>query len=664
MVIDELYLLNFGVYGGEHRLTLTPPNSKQRLVLIGGLNGGGKTTFLDAILLALYGSAAKCSNRRRKGYKTFLRECMTRGTTDERTAVGLKLRLPCEGKETAFELCRSWQANGKGVREKLSVVRDGVDDPVLAKSWLEYFETTLPTQVADLFFFDGERIETLADMENAQSVLSAALDGLLGLDVLDQLAQDLAVLQRRKKTASGNSSANREIEGLEAEIAETEEELAKLRRKRAHHTTELDHAEVALEKVESEYRRKGGPLYERRHELRGTLARLGDEAADADAEFIEFAGSEAPLLLVENLLEQAYVQATAERNRKTSQTVLAVLEERDRELLESLAGEVGELWYAQIEQKLAADRGRHRAKAETETYLGLPDGALTKLFELRSNLPAVRERHRQIARSRRELADEVSEVQRQIEGIPSSDRIRHAKEKCDRYSRAVAESRAVLEELEVKQAAQQRRLEALQARLVKCVGENVQERLTGSDDDRILAYARQDQETVARLKTEVLKLHVQRIEEHVSRRLKRLLHKRRLIARVAIDPQDCRTTLFDAEDAPVPPDRLSAGERQLLAVSMLWGLAGMAHASMPVIIDTPLGRLDGPHRKALLTRYFPKASHQVILLSTDQEIDAQAYRKLKPFVGHEYSLVFDEETQTTSIENGYRFRDGNTSQCL
>jgi DNA sulfur modification protein DndD len=658
MTIDELYLLNFGVYGGEHRLTLTPPDTKRKLVLIGGLNGRGKTTFLDAVLLVLYGSAAKCSNRRRKGYSAFLRECTTRGVTDGGSAVGLKFRLPCEGRETAFEVCRSWQANGKGVREKLSVLRDGADDPALAKSWLEYFETTLPTQVADLFFFDGERIETLADMENAQSVLSAALEGLLGLDVLEQLAQDLEVLQRRKRVASANSAVSSEIEALEAEIAKAEEELDKLRRECAHHTTALDHAELALEKAESDYRRKGGPLYERRHELRGTLQRLQEDVEATLAEFIDIASSEAPLLLVEDLLEQVYVQATAERDRKTSETVLAVLEERDKDLLESLAGEVGELWYAHIERKLTVDRGVHRTKAETESYLGLRDGALTKLFELRSNLPGVRERHRAIAQHRRELDTEISDVERQIEGIPSSDRIGQAKQKCDRYSQTVAESRSALEELETKQAAQQKRLEAARARLVKLVGENIQERLTGSDDDRVLAYARQDQETVARLKTEVLKLHVQAIEKHVSRRLKRLLHKRRLIARVAIDPENCQASLLDAENAPVPPDRLSAGERQLLAVSMLWGLAGMAHASVPVIIDTPLGRLDGPHRQALLTRYFPEASHQVILLSTDQEIDAHAYRELKPFVGHEYSLVFDEDTQTTSIEDGYSFRDG------
>src|SRR6185436_7598303 len=92
------------------------------------------------------------------------------------------------------------------------------------------------------------------------------------------------------------------------------------------------------------------------------------------------------------------------------------------------------------------------------------------------------------------------------------------------------------------------------------------------------------------------------------------------------------------------PERLSAGERQLLAVSTLWGLARASGRPVPVVIDTPLGRLDSTHRQHLLERYFPQASHQVILLSTDKEIDEAAYAKLKPAVSRAYTLRFDDKT--------------------
>lgn len=74
---------------------------------------------------------------------------------------------------------------------------------------------------------------------------------------------------------------------------------------------------------------------------------------------------------------------------------------------------------------------------------------------------------------------------------------------------------------------------------------------------------------------------------------------------------------------------------------------------MPTIIDTPLGRLDSSHRRHLVDRYFPLASHQVILLSTDEEIVGGYHKALAPFVAHHYRLAHDEAFGQTRIEPGY-----------
>jgi DNA sulfur modification protein DndD len=99
--------------------------------------------------------------------------------------------------------------------------------------------------------------------------------------------------------------------------------------------------------------------------------------------------------------------------------------------------------------------------------------------------------------------------------------------------------------------------------------------------------------------------------------------------------------------------QLSAGERQLLAVAILWGLGRAAGRPLPAVIDTPLGRLDSEHRTKLIEGYFPFASHQVILLSTDEEIAGAYYEKLRPWIAHEYRLQYCEERDVTTIEIGY-----------
>lgn len=98
---------------------------------------------------------------------------------------------------------------------------------------------------------------------------------------------------------------------------------------------------------------------------------------------------------------------------------------------------------------------------------------------------------------------------------------------------------------------------------------------------------------------------------------------------------------------------LSAGEQQLMVISILWALAICSKKKLPVIIDTPLSRLDSLHRTALINTYFPNAGEQTIILSTDSEIDSTYYELMKENVGDEFTLKYDELTKSTSIEEGY-----------
>jgi DNA sulfur modification protein DndD len=134
-----------------------------------------------------------------------------------------------------------------------------------------------------------------------------------------------------------------------------------------------------------------------------------------------------------------------------------------------------------------------------------------------------------------------------------------------------------------------------------------------------------------------------------------LLHKPNLVHRVQIDTETFRLDLFDYEGQPVPKHRLSAGEKQLLAISLLWGLARASGRKLPVAIDTPLGRLDSSHRSNLVKRYFPQASHQVLLFSTDTEIGKSEVKLLRQegAIAREYLLQHDSSERQTNIKKGY-----------
>lgn len=100
----------------------------------------------------------------------------------------------------------------------------------------------------------------------------------------------------------------------------------------------------------------------------------------------------------------------------------------------------------------------------------------------------------------------------------------------------------------------------------------------------------------------------------------------------------------------MPKEELSAGEKQIFAVALLWDLSITSGRTLPVIIDTPLGGLDSAQRKTLTHHYFPKAAAQLIILSTDTEIDEQWYAELKPYVSKSFMLTHDTTENCTSVK--------------
>jgi len=127
------------------------------------------------------------------------------------------------------------------------------------------------------------------------------------------------------------------------------------------------------------------------------------------------------------------------------------------------------------------------------------------------------------------------------------------------------------------------------------------------------------------------------------------------VHRVQIETKTFSLSLFDYEGQPVPKHRLSAGEKQLLAIPLLWGLARASGRQLPVAIDTPLGWLDSSHRNNVVDRYFPQASHQVLLLSTDTEIGKAEVKQLREngAIAREYLLQYDSALQQIQVKLGY-----------
>ncbi len=149
-------------------------------------------------------------------------------------------------------------------------------------------------------------------------------------------------------------------------------------------------------------------------------------------------------------------------------------------------------------------------------------------------------------------------------------------------------------------------------------------------------------------KDRLLASKAQWLSSMITTEFQKLLRKRNLMTSVVVDPQTYRVSILDTKQQELPMDRLSAGERQLLATSVLSALIKERKGRFPVVVDTPLARLDQQHRSALIKGFFATVSHQVVVLSTDQEVEGPAYTALRPFNSQEYELSYDDNTGCTT----------------
>ena len=109
MIFNELKLSNFCIYRGEHEFNLAPAAHRGKakpVVLFGGMNGGGKTTILDAVQLVLYGKRAKCSKRGEKSYEDFLRSCINHDVDPQMGATASRISIRVHRRTNASASCR------------------------------------------------------------------------------------------------------------------------------------------------------------------------------------------------------------------------------------------------------------------------------------------------------------------------------------------------------------------------------------------------------------------------------------------------------------------------------------------------------------------------------------------------------------------------------
>jgi DNA sulfur modification protein DndD len=302
----------------------------------------------------------------------------------------------------------------------------------------------------------------------------------------------------------------------------------------------------------------------------------------------------------------------------------------------------------------AEDRDRRQSVSGEVIFDGADDQLAGEFRHLQSTvLPETRGSIKQRLDVLAGLQERLTRLEVELARVPAEEAIAGLQGELDRLRQRHQQSQAALAAQDDKIKLLMRQLEDADRRYKRVLGEGVEVELDREHVGRLLLHSARMRNTLGTFRVAAIRKHTARLERLILESFSQLLRKNSLVTGLSVDPSTFCLELTGGDGRPLPFERLSAGERQLLATSILWGLARASGRPLPTIIDTPLGRLDSSHRRHLLERYFPVASHQVILLSTDKEIDETSLKHLQLFVGREYQLMFNECSRSTEIRKGY-----------
>lgn len=658
MKFTAIEVENIFAYGGNSRIDLAGCSQQQNIILIRGRNGAGKTSLLNAIKLLFLGSADESLRRVGFGGTPINRNHYVLGqpgrwygvfnATARPSGSPARVALEWEQNDKAFKAQRLFRPVGASFTESLSVTVDGT--PLEEADAEATMVQLLPKEVVPFFFFDGEQIQSIADAEIGRE--RAEVERLLGLSFIVHLTREIDTYSKAKRRSglpeevqvritiaeNAQRKAQAEVEAAGRARVALEEEILDLEREKRRLDTERNRLRTGLS--EADRRRMVGRIAVLASQ-RETLA--ADIAEQVPGDVIWF--TNLPLVreafeILDRQLAGAADASLADRLHRELADVLATGLaglEPPVELTDSQRSEFRRAVSEALEEAgVAADAANEPllSSLSPKQVRALRD----KFLVWAEQGAALAARHADMLRLMRQLTVEQLQAQRDLdEAELTSDEARERFEELtgklaetDRIIRErsdkVAEHRVAEQRAQREKAEREEEVRRAEAQFAEVTRQN-------AAYQKSLRVKRALEDYRERRRGQIRAS----VEARLNDRVGILLAPSELISSVELDDQ-FGMTYYDASGEEVARHSISAGMRQLLAMSMLWALKDEAARPLPVIIDTPLGRIDRQNRSLLMTEYFPNAGNPLILLPTNSEISEEELASLDGRICRRYEI--------------------------
>lgn len=677
MYIKEIELNNFRIYKGVNKINLSPEKDKN-VIVVSGKNGFGKTTFLMSLVWCLYGKNMQNVDELyqkeigdKGGYGKYIGNSLNRlakseGETKFSVSVTFRdVKIP-EITCNEIKITRTYDIV-TSASDKVEVLVDGFQNELIQdlttdgkQDGEEIFirDFILPIEIAKFFFFDAEKIVSLAEINSPEQrrLLSKAYTEVLGIKKYEDLKDQLESIQDEYRKKSAKPQEKSELSQIIADIDKTQIEIEEIEKSIQKINDEKLEKVNASNDIQRKLIQEGNQMtLEQLNKLKEEESGLNNKLLQLQDDLKELFDL-IPFGLAGETLMEVSTQLTNEKNYRTNKFIQEDVGEKTNKILDdieqekksfptAIPTEIRNFYENQIKNLV-----RKHFFADTpelpsnfEALHDFSDAETNELNGLVNNLKHT------FKEAFTRLNDEYSRSKNQLDSIRR--KIRDAEK--DAEDEYISNLRSEKERLDLRVMSIEKDIHDYKEKIgglkndIKTLKQRQEELRKKIDDSRkYSAKEEKAQEVIDRLKGFIKSFKEEKkksLESNILNELNILMHKKGFIKKVAVDinqsGDDVDINLFNSRNEKIDKGSLSMGERQMYASALLKALVDESDIEFPVFIDSPMQKFDRDHAENVIKEFYPNVSKQVVLFPLiHKELTESEFNLLKPKISKAYLI--------------------------
>lgn len=657
MLLKSITLENFGAYRDKNTIKFNVVSPDKNVILIGGENGSGKTTLLKSIKVALFGPFAFGFKTINNQYINIIKSYLNKDSlkdNKQQFSISLTFTEVEDYKKVEYKFVRYWKLNNDNINEYLHVYKDSL---LLNQAETEIYQQMLkekmPPEIFDLCLFDGEEITKIINENLLSEHLFRLSKSLFNLNLFESLEQNLLTLESKKVSDHHNNEIENQIKELNEKIELTNKHLLSLKSQYQDNNLKISDYQSELNELIKDYEIHGGLYKEQRDNLISRLSEIDNIRKEINNKIKKYVGILLPFQINKNLLKETIEQLENEnRQRIFSEFSSNLTNDITRKVLndigiknydDSLINNLKESLLKQLQPNnkyvfhYASNEQKNKLLQISELLeKELPDyylNLIVKNQELLEEAKLIRKKINKHDQTNEFtfMIQKMEKLKFKIETLKNHNL--ELQEEIQKITQGIQEYNDKLKNLEKERFKNHKQKNALE--LIKNI-------VNTSKEFRLIQQRKK----------------IQEVQSEATIMLKKLLRKENYITNVYIDPINYKIDIKNSNNDFLEINNLSAGEKQILLLSIIWAMFKVSGWRIPFIFDTLLGRLDKTHKTTILTELIPVSGEQTLILSTNTEIDENHFTIIKPYLSHVYTLEFDNYAHKVNINNGRFFEFG------